>query len=98
VLIGNSATGKTNLSTRYIKGEFCDSQQASVGAEFYSKTMNVKGKNVKITLWDTAGQERFKSLSKVYYKGARGVLVVYDITEPKSYVDIEEWLRLASRF
>lgn len=57
----------------------------------------MRGKDVKVTLWDTAGQERFKSLSKVYYKGARGILAVYDITDPQSYVDIQNWLRLASR-
>lgn len=51
---------------------------------------------MKITLWDTAGQERYKSIGKVYYKGARGILAVYDITDPQSYVDIEAWLRWAS--
>jgi GTPase SAR1 family protein len=50
--------------------------------------LNIKGKDVKITLWDTAGQERFMSIGKVYYKGARGILAIYDITEPQTYVDI----------
>jgi small GTP-binding protein len=58
--------------------------------------VSIRGKDIKITLWDTAGQERFKSLSKVYYKGARGILAVYDITDPQSYIDIQNWLRLAS--
>ncbi len=56
--------------------------------EFFSKTMPVNNKPVKVTLWDTAGQERFKSICKVYYKGARGIIVVYDITDPQSYVDV----------
>ncbi len=47
-------------------------------------------------MWDTAGQERYKSLSKVYYKGASGVLIVYDVTDPQSYLDVESWMRLAS--
>ena len=50
--------------------------------------------NIKITLWDTAGQ--YKSLSKVYYKGSSGVLIVYDVTDPQSYLDVESWMRLAS--
>lgn len=52
--------------------------------------------NIKITLWDTAGQEKYKSLSKVYYKGSSGVLIVYDVTDPQSYLDVESWMRLAS--
>lgn len=96
MLIGNSGTGKTNITTKYIKGEFYQDLQSTVGVEFFSKNVNIKGKEIKITLWDTAGQERFKSLSKVYYKGARGILAVYDITDPQSYIDIQNWLRLAS--
>lgn len=57
--------------------------------------MQVRGQNIKVTLWDTAGQERYKSLSKVYYKGASGVLIVYDVTDPQSYLDVESWMRLA---
>ncbi|EFX61269.1 hypothetical protein DAPPUDRAFT_28553, partial [Daphnia pulex] len=96
VLIGNSGTGKTNITTRYMKGEFYEDLQATVGVEFYSSVLRVRDKLVKITLWDTAGQERYRSLSKVYYKGARGVLAVYDITDPQSYIDIQNWLRLAN--
>jgi small GTP-binding protein len=57
--------------------------------------VQVRGQNIKVTLWDTAGQERYKSLSKVYYKGASGVLIVYDVTDPQSYLDVESWMRLA---
>jgi small GTP-binding protein len=58
----------------------------------------VHNQNIKITLWDTAGQEKYKSLSKVYYKGSSGVLIVYDVTDPQSYLDVESWMRLASNF
>lgn len=53
-------------------------------------------KKVKISLWDTAGQERYKALSKVYYKGASGAIVVYDITDPNTYVEVESWMKLLS--
>lgn len=55
-------------------------------------------KKIKISLWDTAGQERYKALSKVYYKGASAAIVVYDITNPNSYVDIESWMKLLSSY
>ena len=67
-----------------------------MGVEFLSKTIKVNGQNIKITIWDTAGQEKYKSLSKVYYKGASGIIIVYDITNPQSYVDVESWMKLAS--
>jgi hypothetical protein len=96
VVIGSTGTGKTNIGTRYIRNEFNESQKATVGVEFLSKIVQVRNQKIKVTLWDTAGQERYKSLSKVYYKGASGVLIVYDITEPQTYLDVESWLRLAS--
>lgn len=58
--------------------------------------VSVGDAKVKLTLWDTAGQEQYKSLGKVYYKGASGVLIVYDVTDPKSYLDVQSWMRLAS--
>ena len=98
VIIGSTGTGKTNIATRYIRNEFNESSKATVGVEFLSKIVQVRNQNIKVTLWDTAGQERYKSLSKVYYKGASGVLIVYDVTEPQSYLDVEAWMRLASTF
>lgn len=62
-----------------------------------AKIVKVHNQNVKITLWDTAGQEKYKALSKVYYKGSSGVLIVYDVTDPQSYLDVESWMRLASK-
>ena len=88
VVIGSMGTGKTNIATRYIKNQFIENQKSTVGVEFLSKIAQVRNQNIKITLWDTAGQERYKSLSKVYYKGASGILIVYDVTDPQSYIDV----------
>lgn len=63
-----------------------------------SKIIKMHNQNFKVTLWDTAGQEKYKSLSKVYYKGSSGVLIVYDVTDPQSYLDVEAWMRLASTY
>lgn len=98
VVIGSMGTGKTNISTRYIRNQFNENQKATVGVEFLSKIVQVRNQNIKVTLWDTAGQERYKSLSKVYYKGASGILIVYDVTDPQSYLDVESWMRLASKY
>lgn len=96
VVIGSQGTGKTNISTRYIRNQYNDAQKSTVGVEFLSKIVQVRNQNIKVTIWDTAGQERYKSLSKVYYKGASGVVIVYDVTDPQSYLDVESWMRLAS--
>ncbi len=88
VVIGSMGTGKTNLSMRYTKNQYNDGQKSTVGVEFLTKIVNVRNQSVKVTLWDTAGQQRYKSLSKVYYKGASGILIVYDITDPQSYLDV----------
>jgi small GTP-binding protein len=65
--------------------------------EFMNKVVELPNhKKVKISLWDTAGQERYKALSKVYYKGASGAIVVYDITDPNTYVEVESWMKLLS--
>jgi small GTP-binding protein len=86
VVIGSSGTGKTNISTRYMRNHFQETSQATLGVEFLTKTVEVNSKTIKISLWDTAGQERYKALSKVYYKGASGVIIVYDITDAKTYI------------
>jgi small GTP-binding protein len=89
VIIGSVNTGKTNIATKYIRNEFNPASKATVGVEFLSKMVTVnKNHKLKVTLWDTAGQEQYKSLGKVYYKGASGVLVVYDVCDPKSYLDV----------
>ena len=97
MVIGSSGTGKTNISTRYTRDHFSQGSQATLGVEFMTKTVELPSKRkVKISLWDTAGQERYKALSKVYYKGASGAIVVYDITDPNSYVEVENWMKLLS--
>ena len=96
VVIGNSGTGKTGIATRYIRNECNEGQKATVGVEFLAKVIKVHNQTIKITLWDTAGQQKYKSLSKVYYKGSSGVLIVYDVTDPQTYLDVQSWMRLAS--
>ena len=92
VIIGDSGVGKTNLLKRFVSNTFDQSSKATVGVEFMSKTYKINKQIFKIELWDTAGQERYKSITAVYYKGAKGALIVYDITTKSSFENIDKWL------
>ena len=80
VLIGDSGVGKSNLMTRYTADEFNVESQSTIGVEFMTKSMKVDNRDVKVQIWDTAGQERFRAISRSIYHGAKGAMLVYDIT------------------
>ena len=93
VLLGDSGVGKTNLISRYISNKFEKDTKSTIDVEFFCKTFKVnKDKIIKMELWDTAGQERYKSITSVYYKGAKGAFIVYDITSKKSFDNIDKWI------
>eukprot|EP01102_Stenamoeba_stenopodia_P017775 TRINITY_DN641_c0_g1_i1.p1 TRINITY_DN641_c0_g1~~TRINITY_DN641_c0_g1_i1.p1 ORF type:complete len:214 (-),score=44.29 TRINITY_DN641_c0_g1_i1:413-1054(-) len=92
IIIGDAATGKSCLLHRFIDDKFKKDSTHTIGVEFGSKVVEVGGKNVKLQIWDTAGQERFRSVTRSYYRGAAGALLVYDITSRDSYNHISSWL------
>ncbi len=92
IVIGDSGVGKTNIIRRYISNTFSDDSKATVGVEFFTKSFRVNNDIVKLEIWDTAGQERHKSITSAYYKGSRGALLVYDITRPSTFEDVENWM------
>ena len=92
VVIGDSGVGKTNLIKRFITNTFSQNSKATIGVEFISKSYKIKDKIYKVEIWDTAGQERYKSITAVYYKGAKGALVVYDTTSKSSFNNIDKWM------
>ena len=92
VLIGDSGVGKTNLIKRFITNTFNQNSKATLGVEFISKSYKIKDQIFKVEIWDTAGQERYKSITAVYYKGAKGALVVYDITSKNSFNNLDKWM------
>ena len=92
VIIGDSGVGKTNLVKRFASNTFDGNSKATVGVEFMAKSYKINNQIFKIELWDTAGQERYKSITAVYYKGAKGALIVYDITSKNSFDNIDKWL------
>ena len=80
------------MFTRFIKDEFASESKPTIGVEFTSKIMPIEDKVVKAQIWDVAGQERFQILSRNYYRGAVGALLIYDITQYKTFANAEKWL------
>jgi Ras-related protein Rab-1A len=81
LLVGNSGVGKSSILFRFTDDIFPESYAPTIGIDFKTRTIKVDGKNVKLQIWDTAGQERFNAIQSTYYRGAHGVIIVYDITD-----------------
>uniref|UniRef100_A0A6B2LGY6 Uncharacterized protein n=1 Tax=Arcella intermedia TaxID=1963864 RepID=A0A6B2LGY6_9EUKA len=92
VVIGDSGVGKSNLIDRYTKDSFREETKTTIGVEFGHKTIKVDDKIIKAQIWDTAGQERFKALTRGYYRGALGALLVYSILSKQSFDNCQTWL------
>jgi small GTP-binding protein len=92
IVIGSSGVGKTSILMRFDSEVFREDVQPTIGVDFFVATVNVGGSPFKLHLWDTAGQERFRSISKSYFRSAMGVLIVFDLTDRKSFDDMTQWL------
>lgn len=80
LLIGDSGVGKSCLLLRFADSTFTSAYITTIGIDFKIKNVEVGGKRVKLQVWDTAGQERFRTITKAYYKGAQGILMVFDVS------------------
>uniref|UniRef100_A0A3Q1B179 RAS and EF-hand domain containing n=1 Tax=Amphiprion ocellaris TaxID=80972 RepID=A0A3Q1B179_AMPOC len=92
VLAGDAAVGKSSFLLRLCKNEFKLNSSATLGVDFQMKTLIVDGEPVLLQLWDTAGQERFRSIAKSYFRRADGVLLLYDVTCEKSFLNVRDWV------
>ncbi|TDL28642.1 ras-domain-containing protein [Rickenella mellea] len=92
IIIGEAGTGKSCLLHQFTQNGFKAHAQHTIGVEFSSRTIKVGEKRIKLQLWDTAGQERFRSVTRSYYRGAAGAILVYDITDRSSFVNLSRWL------
>jgi small GTP-binding protein len=90
IVIGASGVGKTNLLTRFVDNKFDIETQATIGIEFKTKNMVLNGERLKIQIWDTAGQERYQAICDAYFRGAKGAIMVYDITKEETFLSIEK--------
>eukprot|EP01083_Nonionella_stella_P032432 88789_1 len=93
LMIGDSGVGKSCLLLRFSDDSFTTSFITTIGIDFKIKTVEIDGKRVKLQIWDTAGQERFRTITTAYYRGAMGILLVYDITDEQSFLNIRNWIR-----
>jgi len=93
LLIGDSGVGKSCLLLRFSDDSFTTSFITTIGIDFKIKTIELEGKRIKLQIWDTAGQERFRTITTAYYRGANGILLVYDVTDDASFQNIRNWVR-----
>jgi small GTP-binding protein len=92
LIVGNIAVGKTCFLLQFVEGKFPDSHLSTIGIDFKFKNLRLNDRIIKLQIWDTAGQDKYKSLTKNYFKGSDGVIVMYDITNPSSFNDSKVWI------
>jgi len=93
LLLGDTTVGKTRFLMKYTDKTFQDVHISTIGLDYRLKSMVLKnGKNIKLQIWDTAGQDRFRAITKNYYKGANGIILIYDVTNPKTYDNVKNWV------
>lgn len=93
VLLGDQSVGKSSIGMRFVRGQFRENSEATVGAAFLTQTVQTQGQTVKFDIWDTAGQERYHSLAPMYYRGAQASVVVYDVNKAETFNRAIAWVR-----
>ena len=92
IIIGDAAVGKSNLLVRYTSGQFKEEYQLTIGVEFGSNNVIIGDNTYRIQIWDTAGQENFRSITRSYYKNTACAIIVYEISNKKSFENISSWI------
>ncbi|KAM1020504.1 hypothetical protein ACFX2I_041739 [Malus domestica] len=98
LLIGDSGVGKSCLLLRFADDSYLDSYISTIGVDFKIRTVDQDGKTIKLQIWDTAGQERFRTITSSYYRGAHGIIIVYDVTDQESFNNVKQWLNEIDRY
>lgn len=91
-LTGNSGVGKSSLMMRFTDDYFTESLIPTIGVDFKIRSIDVNNKVVKFSIWDTAGQERFEAIVKAYYKGIHACVIIFDLTDRQSFIDVTKWI------
>lgn len=92
VLLGNLAVGKTSIINQFMYGTFDHMHQPTIGIDFLSQTMYLDDRTIRLQLWDTAGQERFRALIPSYIRDSSVAVIVYDVTNRQSFMDVDKWV------
>mmetsp|Transcript_2695 Transcript_2695/g.9413 ORF Transcript_2695/g.9413 Transcript_2695/m.9413 type:complete len:201 (-) Transcript_2695:17-619(-) len=98
VLIGDSGVGKSCLLLRFADDAFTESYISTIGVDFRFRTVKINKSLAKLQIWDTAGQERFRTITSAYYRGADGIIMVYDVTSRESFNHVNDWLSEVNRY
>ncbi|CAH8496902.1 unnamed protein product [Schistosoma turkestanicum] len=98
LLIGDMNVGKSSLLFRYTDDGFSDTYMSTIGVDFKVKSVTIGNTRVKLQIWDTAGQERFRTITSTYYRGAHGIIIVYDVNDVKTFCNVEKWLQEAQTY
>jgi len=93
LLLGDPAVGKTSLINKFIQGRFEVDYKATIGVDIMSKTVYVDGFEIKLSLWDIAGQDKFRFFRNVFYRGASGAILVFDLTRLSSFTNLDNWVK-----
>ncbi|XP_023321324.1 ras-related protein Rab-23 [Eurytemora carolleeae] len=93
LIVGNGAVGKSSLIQRYCRGVFTNQYKKTMGVDFLEKSLSISGEEVRLLLWDTAGQEEFDCITRVYYRGAQGCILVFSTTDRSSFKQVLGWKR-----
>ena len=92
LMVGDSGVGKSCMLLRFVDQQYNETYISTIGVDFRIKTVDIAGKKVKLQTWDTAGQERFRTITSCYYRGAHGIMIVYDSTSQHSFANVKQWL------
>lgn len=94
IIAGDGGVGKTTMLHRYVKGRFIENMQMTIGVEFFLKELKFEGEEVMLQIWDFGGQERFRFLLESYAMGAKGALLLFDLTRPITLENLEQWVNI----
>ena len=92
LLLGNSYVGKTCILLRFSEDIFKENYDVTIGLNYRIKSMTIENNPIKMQIWDTSGEEKFKAIAKNFYRGAHGVLLVYDVCQKNSFLDVKSWI------
>jgi small GTP-binding protein len=99
VIIGDTGSGKTSILNKYVKDDFPKETYPTIAGEYYTKSIMTKDKVlIKAQIWDTTGQERYDSLSNIHFSKCKGILLVYDVTNQKSFQALDRWILKLKKF
>eukprot|EP01060_Flectonema_neradi_P034104 TRINITY_DN588_c13_g1_i1.p1 TRINITY_DN588_c13_g1~~TRINITY_DN588_c13_g1_i1.p1 ORF type:complete len:205 (+),score=46.29 TRINITY_DN588_c13_g1_i1:96-710(+) len=98
LLIGDSGVGKSCLLLRFADDTYTEAYISTIGVDFKIRTIELDGKTIKLQIWDTAGQERFRTITSSYYRGAHGIIIVYDVTDKETFDNVKTWLKEIEKY